>query len=74
MMETGFEFEGCLQPCSGLAEALDAAGIDCSAPDPGADGDAGADADLPHLEVTRSTRHQQSPCERRHPILRMNFA
>ena len=26
------EFDSCLQPGSGLAEALDAAGIDCHAP------------------------------------------
>ena len=31
-MNTGFEFDGCLQPCSGMAEALDAAGVDCHAP------------------------------------------
>lgn len=46
-METGFEFEGCLQPCTGLAEALDAAGIDCSAPHLATDGNVGADADRP---------------------------
>lgn len=31
-MNTGFEFDVCLQPGSGMAEALDAAGIDCHAP------------------------------------------
>ena len=31
-MNTGFEFDGCLQPGSGMVEALDAAGIDCHAP------------------------------------------
>jgi len=44
-MNTGFEFDRCLQPGSGMAEALDAAGIDCHAPacgeeagSPGAEG------------------------------------
>jgi len=31
-MNTDFEFDGCLQPGSGMAEALDAAGVDCHAP------------------------------------------
>ena len=37
-MGLDLEFDGCLQPGSGLAEALDAAGIDCHAR-------AGGDAD-----------------------------
>ena len=40
-MNTGFEFEGCLHPCTGLAEALDAAGIDCHAPAHGEANEAG---------------------------------
>ncbi len=47
-MNTGFEFDGCLQPGSGLAEALDAAGIDCRArgpaDEPGSPADAGGNA------------------------------
>ena len=44
-MNTGFEFDGCLQPCTGLAEALDAAGIDCHVPAPAEADPAGDDAD-----------------------------
>ena len=39
-MDTGFEFDGCLHPGSGMAEALDAAGVDSRAPASGAEADA----------------------------------
>ena len=41
-MDTGFEFEGCLHACTGLAEALDAAGVGCHVPGPAGE-DEGSD-------------------------------
>lgn len=43
-MDNGFEFEGCLHACTGLAEALDAAGIGCHAHVPGEEGRGDEDA------------------------------
>ena len=49
-MGTGFEFEGCLQPGSGIAEALNAAGIDCHAPLSDEAGDASSVEPWGHAE------------------------